>query len=127
MALDGRRVWLGAAGLGGAIAVILAAGSAHLADAGARPDIDLASRFLLFHALALLGIAVLSGPGTRWLHAAGALFLAGMVCFAGGLCLAALVDRLFVPLVPVGGTLLILGWLALFAAAIAGPGTRSDK
>ena len=119
MTLDGRRLWLGAAALAGAGAVMLAASSAHLADAGARPDVDLASRFLLFHALALMGIAALIRPGARWLHVAGTLFVAGSLCFAGGLCLAALVDRGFVPLVPVGGTLLILGWLALFVAALA--------
>ena len=118
MTLDGRRLWLGAAALAGAAAVVLAASSAHLADAGARPDVDLASRFLLCHALALMGIAALVRPGARWLHVAGALFVAGSTCFAGGLCLAALVDHRFVPLVPVGGTLLILGWLALLAAAV---------
>jgi uncharacterized membrane protein YgdD (TMEM256/DUF423 family) len=119
MAIDGRRLWLGAAGLAGAAAVILAASAAHRADGGARPDVDLASRFLLFHALALLGIAALVRPGARWLHLAGGLFVLGSICFAGGLCLAALVDHAFVPLVPVGGTLLILGWLALVAAAIS--------
>jgi uncharacterized membrane protein YgdD (TMEM256/DUF423 family) len=119
MTLDGRRLWLGTAALVGAAAVALAAASAHLADAGGRPDVDLASRFLLFHALALMGVAALARPGARWLHVAATLFVAGSLCFAGGLCLAALVDRAFVPLVPVGGTLLILGWLALLAAAIA--------
>ena len=119
MGFDGRRLWLAFAGLAGAAAVTLAAGAAHSIEVAARPDVDLASRFLLFHALALLGIAALARPGARWLHVAGALFVAGMVCFAGGLCLTALVDRAFVPLVPTGGTLLILGWLALIVAAIA--------
>jgi uncharacterized membrane protein YgdD (TMEM256/DUF423 family) len=119
MAIDGRRLWLGAAGLAGTVGVMLAASAAHLADSAARPDIDLAARFLLFHALALLGIAALIRTGARWLHAAGGLFVLGSACFAGGLCLTALVDHRLVPLVPVGGTLLILGWLALVAAAIS--------
>jgi len=119
MAIDGRRFWLAVAGLAGASAVTLAASAAHLTDAAARPDIDLAARFLLLHALALLGIAALARPGARWLHLAGGLFVAGSAAFCGGLGLTALVDRDFVPLVPVGGTLLILGWLALVAAGLS--------
>jgi uncharacterized membrane protein YgdD (TMEM256/DUF423 family) len=117
---DAHRVWLAAAGVAGALGVILGAVSAHLAATGAQPDIDLASRFLLFHAAALLGVAALMRPGTPWLRIAGALFILGCLCFCGGLCLIALVDRGFAPLVPVGGTILILGWLALVVAAFAG-------
>ena len=115
---DRWRIWLAAAGIGGAASVALAAASAHLAASGAQPDVDLAARFLMFHALALLGIAALSRQNAgRWLPIAALLFIAGSVCFSGGLCLIALVDHVFAPLIPVGGTILIMGWLALAVAA----------
>ncbi|HEY1722467.1 MAG TPA: DUF423 domain-containing protein [Magnetospirillaceae bacterium] len=122
---DRRRLWLAAAGIGGAASVILAAASAHLAASGAQPNIDLASRFLMFHALALIGIATLTRAyDGRWLTFAGSLFIIGTLCFSGGLCLAALVDHALVPLVPVGGTILILGWIALIVAGFTIRGRR---
>ncbi len=118
LAFDWRRLWLAIAGLIGAAGVGLAAASAHLAQ-GAEPDLDLAARFLLFHAPALLAIAALTRWGARWLNFAAALLAAGAICFSGGLVLIVWVGHGFAPLVPVGGTVLILGWLAVVAAAIS--------
>jgi uncharacterized membrane protein YgdD (TMEM256/DUF423 family) len=124
--LELRRLWVVAAGIGGAAGVVLAAASAHLAAAGTQSNLDLASRFLMIHALVLLGIAALSRSGGRWLTIAGALFALGCICFSGGLCLIALVDRVFAPLVPIGGTVLILGWLALAVAGFTLRKRRDD-
>lgn len=123
---DGRRPWVVSAGIGGAAGVVLAAASAHLAgmNAAAQSNIDIAARFLMFHALALIGVAALNRDGGRWLTAAVFLFVIGSVCFSGGLCLVALVGRAFGPVIPIGGVLLILGWLAL---AVAGFRLRGER
>ena len=116
-----RRVWQGAAGLLGAGGVALAAASAHgMADSAAH-NVDLAARFLLIHALALLAVAALTRGHERWLRVAGALFVLGSVCFCGGLVLAALVAHGFAPIIPIGGTTLILGWIVLAVSAFADP------
>lgn len=116
-AFDWRRLWLALAGLIGASGVALAAASAHLAR-GAEPDLDLAAHFMLFHAPALLAIAALTRWGARWMNVAAGLLAFGTICFAGGLALIVWVGRGFAPLVPIGGTALILGWLALAASAV---------
>jgi len=114
-----RRLWQGAAGLLGAAGLALAAAAAHLAIGGEPRHLELAAGFLILHALALLGVAALTHGGARWLRLAGALFTLGAVCFSGGLVLIAVAGQGMAPLVPVGGTALIMGWLALAIAAFA--------
>jgi len=102
----------------GAAGVALAAAAAHLAASGQAPNLQLASGFLIFHALALLGVAALTRATERWLRIAGALFSLGSLCFSGGLALVAAIGQGVAPLVPVGGTALILGWIALSVSAV---------
>ena len=114
-----RRLWQALAGILGALGVALGAAAAHLAMAGNAGNLQLASAFLIFHALALMGVAALTrGPGP-WLRIAGALFALGATCFSGGLALNAVVEGGAGPVIPVGGTALILGWLALAVSAVA--------
>jgi len=102
----------------GACGVILAALSAHAADASRLAP---ASSMLLFHAAAVLGTVALALRGP--LHPAGALvpawgFVAGSALFAGDLTLRQFAGHpLFVFAAPTGGTLLIASWLALVVAA----------
>jgi len=119
-----RKLWQCVAGLLGAAGVALGAAAAHLAASGDAGHLQLASGFLIFHALALLGVAALTrGPAEtgsgRWLKLAGVLFALGAICFSGGLTLNQLVTQALGPLIPVGGTALILGWLALAVSAVA--------
>jgi len=55
-------------------------------------------------------------PG-RLPNLAGVAFASGLVLFCGGVAGAVVGVRLG-PMAPVGGTLLIAGWLLLFAAAL---------
>ncbi|MBF8778769.1 DUF423 domain-containing protein [Pseudomonas fulva] len=75
--------------------------------------------YQLVHALALLGVAVLSAhlPG-RLVGWAGALFVLGIVLFSGSLYLLTLsgLGRLGI-ITPVGGLCLLAGWLCLGLAA----------
>jgi uncharacterized membrane protein YgdD (TMEM256/DUF423 family) len=115
--------YLLAAGLGGFVAVAAGAAGTHaLADEHARLLVDLASRYLLLHAAALLGLAPFGRAGTGgWLvDTAFWLFIAGMVLFGGGLLVSATLGLgPFGVLVPVGGTAFMLGWLV-----VAGLGLR---
>lgn len=74
-----------------------------------------AVQYQLWHAVALVAIAALSLPG-RGLPAA--LLAAGTMVFSGTLYVMALTGlRWLGAVTPIGGTLLILGWLFLAVAA----------
>ena len=109
--------FLVAAGLGGFVAVAAGAAGTHaLPDEHARMLVDLASRYLLLHAAALLGLSHFGRAGTGgWLvDTAFWLFAAGMVLFGGGLLVSATIGLgAFGAIVPVGGTALMLGWLVV--------------
>jgi uncharacterized membrane protein YgdD (TMEM256/DUF423 family) len=117
--------WLVAAGLNGLIAVAMGAFAAHglrnALDPVALGWVETASRYQLWHALALLGVALLMRADLptrgRLLHLAGWAFLAGIVLFAGSLYLMALTPvRALAWVTPFGGVALLAGWacLALF-------------
>jgi uncharacterized membrane protein YgdD (TMEM256/DUF423 family) len=108
------------AGLMGACGVGLAAAAAHGTSA---TGLDSAAWLLLFHATAILGAASLSHQGQLWpplALAAMACFFAGGALFAGDIAMRAFAgNRLFPMAAPAGGTLLLIGWLVLAAAAVA--------
>ncbi|MEJ0093478.1 MAG: DUF423 domain-containing protein [Methylocella sp.] len=107
------------AGLFGACGVILSAVAAHVA---ASPLLETASSFLLIHAVATLAVSGLAtGAGRRsgWFLGSAILFLLGSLLFCGDLSMRALAGgRLFAMAAPIGGTLLILGWISTFIAAL---------
>jgi uncharacterized membrane protein YgdD (TMEM256/DUF423 family) len=108
------------AGLMGACGVGLAAAAAHGTSA---TGVDSAAWLLLFHATAILGTASLVHQGQLWRPlglAAMVCFVAGGTLFAGDIAMRAFASqRLFPMAAPTGGTLLLIGWLALAAAAFA--------
>jgi uncharacterized membrane protein YgdD (TMEM256/DUF423 family) len=108
------------AGLMGACGVGLAAAAAHGTSA---TGLDSAAWLLLFHAAAILGAASLASQQLLWRPlglAAMACFVAGGALFAGDIALRAFAgQRLFPMAAPTGGTLLLIGWLVLAAAALA--------
>jgi uncharacterized membrane protein YgdD (TMEM256/DUF423 family) len=107
------------AGLMGVCGVGLAAAAAHGTSA---TGLDSAAWLLLFHATAILGAASLVHQGQLWRPlglAAMACFVAGGALFAGDIAMRAFAgNRLFPMAAPTGGTLLLVGWLALAAAAL---------
>ncbi|SDK39181.1 DUF423 domain-containing protein [Microbulbifer yueqingensis] len=77
--------------------------------------------YQLIHALALFGVALLMQQwGERMaLLVAGALFAAGVLLFSGSLYgLTFGGPRWLGPVTPLGGSLMIAGWAALFVAAL---------
>ncbi|MCQ3830082.1 DUF423 domain-containing protein [Microbulbifer elongatus] len=77
--------------------------------------------YQMIHALALIAVAVLIhqvGAKTS-LIVSGALFAIGILFFSGSLYgLTFGGPRILGPITPLGGTLLIGGWIALFIAAL---------
>lgn len=104
----------------GAGGVVLAAAAAHAAP---HAGLDSAAYILLFHAAALTGGTALTQQGLVWRPLAVwalAGFVAGAALFAGSVALRTFAGyRLFPMAAPTGGTILILAWLLLGAAAIA--------
>ncbi len=89
----------------------------------ASPLLETASSFLLIHAVAALGVSGLALVAPRrgaWFLGSALMFLLGSLLFCGDLSLRALTDaRLFPMAAPIGGTMLILGWIWVFGAALA--------
>jgi uncharacterized membrane protein YgdD (TMEM256/DUF423 family) len=107
------------AALLGACGIILAAAGAHAAPGA---GLDSAAYMLLFHAAAVMGGAALAQQGLLWRPLALlalAAWIVGAILFAGDIALRAFAGhRLFAMAAPTGGIILIIGWLALAAAAL---------
>ena len=112
------RILIVLAAIMGADGVILAAASAHGADASRLAS---ASSMLLFHATAVLGVVALTERGiihARIGLAAAFGFVLAASMFAGDLTLRQYAGHGLFPLAaPAGGALLIAIWLALAVAA----------
>jgi uncharacterized membrane protein YgdD (TMEM256/DUF423 family) len=113
------RALAGAGALCGILGVALSALAAHHVS-GAQ--LDVAARFLLAHAPALLGLAALSNGGVLrpGLARTGGLLLAiGLVLFCGDLARRAFEGERLAPYAaPAGGFTLMMGWLLCLIAAV---------
>jgi uncharacterized membrane protein YgdD (TMEM256/DUF423 family) len=110
------RILVAAGGLCGALGVALSAMAAHRGGAFTGT----AASFLLMHAPVFLAIGLMGG--NRILRAGGLVLLVGLVVFSGDLLARDLLgSRLFPLAAPVGGTLLMVGWLAIAASALMPP------
>jgi uncharacterized membrane protein YgdD (TMEM256/DUF423 family) len=116
-----RRPWLFLAALNGLLAVGLGAFAAHglSHDAYAAGLVDKASRYQMYHGLALLGVAWLAeARPSRLVSAAGASFLLGVVLFCGALYAIGLAGVKAGAAAPFGGAAFMSGWLLLAVTAI---------
>ena len=115
------RLLLQLAGLFGALGVAIGAFGAHalhdtLVRAGRLDTFETAVRYQFYHALALLAVGVLwaARPELRALGTTGALWAGGIVVFSGSLyalCFTGITKLGAVA--PVGGLLLLGGWVSL--------------
>jgi uncharacterized membrane protein YgdD (TMEM256/DUF423 family) len=105
-----------AAGLVGGAGVALSAAAAHRGGAFTGT----AANFLLMHAPVFLAIGL--AGGSRCLMIASLVLLAGLLLFCGDLLARDfLASRLFPMSAPIGGTLLIAGWVAIAVSALWRP------
>lgn len=96
-----------AAGLAGALGVALSAVAAHRGG----ETIQVAATLLLVHAPALLALALFAGRTARL---GGLLMFIGVALFSGDMLSRGMLDdRLFAYAAPMGGVLMIAGWLAV--------------
>jgi len=114
----------------GAILALLAVGAGAFAAHGLRDSLDAyrlgifetAARYQMYHALALFGIGTLAAATPlprRWLNVAALAFGAGILLFSGSLYALALgAPRWLGAITPLGGTLFMIGWLAVAVAAL---------
>ena len=113
------RLFLTLGALSGFLGVGAGAFGAHALrerlDARMLEVFETAARYQMLHALALVGVALAAAhapsPALRW---AGWLFVAGTVVFSGSLyALSTSGARWLGAVTPLGGLLLLAGWLAL--------------
>lgn len=124
--MQDRGWWLGAA-LSGALVVMAGAFGAHALEGALAPRLvaafETGVRYQAWHTLALL--AVLAWRGTSALagqRLAMGLWAAGIALFSGSLYAMALTGTRGLGMItPVGGVLMIAGWLALAAAVLRAP------
>ncbi|MEZ6070044.1 MAG: DUF423 domain-containing protein [Pirellulales bacterium] len=122
-------VWPTVGAVCGALAVALGAFGAHglkslVADGRLEPQMldtfEVAVRYQMYHALALVALGVLVGGGRAGAVAgnvAGWAFLAGIVIFSGMLYAYVFSGvKFFAMIVPIGGVSFIVGWVALAVA-----------
>lgn len=103
--------WLAAAGaLCAGLAVAMAAYASHAADATAQGWLQTAAVFAFGHGVAMAALAPV--PARKLRRLALWLAFAGMLLFSGSLAGAALAGWP-TALAPLGGSLMILGWLLL--------------
>jgi len=117
------KVWWCIAALSGAMMVMLGAYAAHGLAARTTEAmvsaVETGVRYQAWHTLAVMIVLVWRQvqplAGQRWVLALWAL---GMSCFSGSLYLMALAGLNLGIVTPIGGLLLMAGWLALGAVAL---------
>ena len=126
MAIVWARIWIASGALAGFGAVAMAAVAAHALpqrlDPRALHAVESAIQMQGWHALALVLTGLLATSGGRALlpNLAGGAFLLGLILFCGSIYAGDLAGIHIGPTAPVGGMLLMAGWLLLAASAIAG-------
>ncbi|MFC4259874.1 DUF423 domain-containing protein [Marinobacter lacisalsi] len=120
-----HRTWLAAGALIALLAVMTGAFGAHglrgMVSARGLEVFQTAVTYQMYHAIALVLVALLSGTGLsrRLLGVAGGFFLAGILLFSGSLYLLVLTDIRWVgPITPLGGVCFMVGWAAMVGAAL---------
>ena len=111
------RQWVIIAGILGLLGVALGAFGAQgleaTLEANERVDtFNTASRYHMYHAIALFGVAWLADRyQTRYIQWAGVLMTAGTLIFSGSLYILAIADLgIMGAVAPIGGTALIIAW-----------------
>ncbi len=110
--------WVPAAALLGAAGVALGAFGAHALRGRLPPELlatwQTAVQYHLFHSVALLALGLYATASGRPVRLPALLLAGGIVLFSGSLyLLAGAGQRWAGPVTPLGGLLLIAGWLAL--------------
>lgn len=112
------RGWVAAGALVGLLAVMAAAFAAHGGDPETARSRASGAQMLGWHAMALVAVGLWGAQGGRLGHAAGTLFVAGLVLFCGAVYSPIFGGPGLGMTAPVGGGLLMLGWVAFGLSAL---------
>lgn len=119
------RFWLAAGAVNMLLALMVAAATGHRLEGEFVPVVrnifDTAREMHFVHALALIAVGIVSAQFGRKLliDLAGFAFLAGIVCFCGGIYAAFGPNAAQVKaLIPVGGVALMGGWVLFGLGAV---------
>lgn len=118
------RIILILSALYGATGVLMGAFAAHglkkLVSPAMVEVVDTGVRYQLIHTVALLALVALAARlPSPWVTAGAWLMVVGVLFFSGSLYLLGLTGiKFFGPITPLGGLLLVLGWLSLLVAAL---------
>jgi uncharacterized membrane protein YgdD (TMEM256/DUF423 family) len=120
------RVWIAVGGVLASIAVVAGAVGAHYLErvvelpAEQMKTYEVAVRYQMYHALGLVMLGLLIGrQRSRWLTAAGIVLVAGCLLFSGGIYAWLWSDqRVFIQVVPIGGTAWIVAWILIAIGAM---------
>ena len=126
-----HKNYIAAAAIFGGLAVALGAFGAHGLEGLTKDEkilhgFQTGVQYQMYHALALLAVAILYEKLTaRWLKWAATCFIAGIILFSGSLYLLTFLKlqesnavKFVGPVTPLGGVFFIAGWLFLLLAAI---------
>ncbi|NQU32681.1 MAG: DUF423 domain-containing protein [Bacteroidetes bacterium] len=116
-------------GIMGAISVLMGAVGAHILEGNISDKylnmFNTANEFLMYHALALIGLTAMNRYVSRsYLNAIYFLFVIGIIFFSGTLYITSLTELtdfrlgLSGTLTPIGGILLIIGWIAVVLSGV---------
>jgi len=124
------KIFLVLAAINGFLSVALGAFAAHGLSGRLSEQLlntfQTAVQYHMYHALALLGVGVLSlhYPASGLLRASGLLLLAGILVFSGSLYILSLSGiRWLGAITPIGGLAFLAGWAALGWFALSEPFT----
>ncbi|SDP73246.1 Uncharacterized membrane protein YgdD, TMEM256/DUF423 family [Phyllobacterium sp. YR620] len=121
--MDINRAFVGLGGLFGAAGIAAYAAAAHSAS-GHMATI---APILSIHAPAFLALAILART-SKAAYFGGLVLVLGLLFFIGDLAARDYTgDRLFAFAAPLGGSLLILGWLIVAATAFRGLDFKSQR
>jgi uncharacterized membrane protein YgdD (TMEM256/DUF423 family) len=118
---DMQRLWMALGALVGLTAVAMAAVAAHAQGDLNPPSVTMirsAIEMQGWHALALLACGLWAPTGGRLADWAGAAFVIGIVLFCGAVYALGLADMHLGVMAPIGGSLLMVGWLLLGLSAL---------
>ena len=118
-----QRLWIALGSLAGFGAVGMAALAAHGLGGLPPPALGMVRNAIQmqgWHALALVCTGLWASRGGRLADAAGIAFALGLILFCASVYALALGGMSLGLLAPVGGTLLMIGWLLLGASALRG-------
>jgi uncharacterized membrane protein YgdD (TMEM256/DUF423 family) len=134
-----HRNFIKTAAFSGALCVLLGAFGAHTLKQYLEPEIlssfQTGVTYQFYHTFALLSLGILLKryPG-KWLERSGLLFIAGTILFSGSLYLLTALKATnevglggFGLITPIGGILLVGGWISMFLGIPAVRKTESKS